>query len=148
MPIHTANLNAIKAIGRSDTYLKLEIIKKFVDFASILATMFISVKAMVYGVLVASIISQVINAWPNKKLLNYSYLEQVADMIPQIIASTIMGAVIYLINLVDIHYLLAIQVPLGVIVYIICSKLMHIDSFDYLLDVIKSLLNRKKDKEI
>ncbi|SFW23528.1 lipopolysaccharide biosynthesis protein [Ruminococcus flavefaciens] len=150
MPIHTANLNAIKAIGRSDTYLKLEIIKKFVDFASILATMFISVKAMVYGVLVASIISQVINAWPNKKLLGYSYLEQVADMIPQIIASTIMGAVIYLINLVDIHYLLmlAIQVPLGVIVYIICSKLMHIDSFDYLLDVIKSLLNRKKDKEI
>ena len=150
MPIHTANLNAIKAIGRSDTYLKLEIIKKFVDFASILATMFISVKAMVYGVLVASIISQVINAWPNKKLLNYSYLEQVADMIPQIIASTIMGAVIYLINLVDIHYLLmlAIQIPLGVIVYIICSKLMHIDSFDYLLDVIKSLLNRKKDKEI
>lgn len=150
MPIHTANLNAIKAIGRSDTYLKLEIIKKFVDFASILATMFISVKAMVYGVLVASIISQVINAWPNKKLLGYSYLEQVADMIPQIIASTIMGAVIYIINLVDIHYLLmlAIQIPLGVIVYIICSKLMHIDSFDYLLDVIKSLLNRKKDKEI
>ncbi|WP_294413067.1 lipopolysaccharide biosynthesis protein [uncultured Ruminococcus sp.] len=150
MPIHTANLNAIKAIGRSDTYLNLEIIKKFVDFASILATMFISVKAMVYGVLVASIISQVINAWPNKKLLGYSYLEQVADMIPQIIASTIMGAVIYLINLVDIHYLLmlAIQIPLGVIVYIICSKLMHIDSFDYLLDVIKSLLNRKKDKEI
>ena len=112
--------------------------------------MFISVKAMVYGVLVASIISQVINAWPNKKLLGYSYLEQVADMIPQIIASTIMGAVIYIINLVDIHYLLilAIQIPLGVIVYIICSKLMHIDSFDYLLDVIKSLLNRKKDKEI
>jgi O-antigen/teichoic acid export membrane protein len=150
MPINTENLNAIKAIGRSDTYLKLEIIKKFVDFASILATMFISVKAMVYGVLVASIISQVINAWPNKKLLNYSYLEQVADMIPQIIASTIMGAVIYLINLVAIHYLLmlAIQVPLGVIVYIICSKLMHIDSFDYLLDVIKSFLNRKKNKEI
>ena len=150
MPIHTANLNAIKAIGRSDIYLKLEIIKKFVDFASILATMFISVKAMVYGVLVASIISQVINAWPNKKLLGYSYLEQVADMIPQIIASAIMGAVIYLINLVDIHYILmlVIQVPLGVIVYIICSKLMHIDSFDYLLDVIKSLLNRKKDKEI
>ena len=150
MPIHTANLNAIKAIGRSDIYLKLEIIKKFVDFASILATMFISVKAMVYGVLVASIISQVINAWPNKKLLGYSYLEQVADMIPQIIASAIMGAVIYLINLVDIHYILmlVIQVPLGVIVYIICSKLMHIDSFDYLLDVIKSLLNRKKEKNI
>lgn len=150
MPIHTANLNAIKAIGRSDTYLKLEIIKKFVDFASILATMFISVKAMVYGVLVASVISQVINAWPNKKLLGYSYLEQVADMIPQMIASAIMGAVIYTINLVDIHYILmlAIQVPLGVIVYIICSKLMHIDSYEYLIDTLKSLLKRRKDKKI
>ena len=150
MPIHTANLNAIKAIGRSDIYLKLEIIKKFVDFASILATMFISVKAIVYGVLAASIISQVINAWPNKKLLGYSYPEQVADMIPQMIASAIMGGIIYLINLIDMHYIhmLAIQVPLGVIIYIICSTLMHIDSFEYLLDIVKSLLNRKKGKKI
>ncbi|SEH65355.1 Membrane protein involved in the export of O-antigen and teichoic acid [Ruminococcus flavefaciens] len=150
MPIHTANLNAIKAIGRSDTYLKLEIIKKFVDFASILATMFISVKAMVYGVLVSSIISQVINAWPNKKLLNYSYLEQVVDMIPQIIASAIMGGVICLINFIDMNYILmlAIQVPLGVAVYILCSKFMHIDSYEYLMDTLKSLLNRKKDKKI
>ncbi len=150
MPIHTANLNAIKAIGRSDTYLKLEIIKKFVDFGTILATMFISVKAMVYGVLVASIISQVINAWPNKKLLGYSYFEQVVDMIPQIIASAIMGVVIYPISFINMHYILmlAIQVPLGVVVYIICSKLMHIDSFEYLLDTLKSLLNRKKDKKI
>jgi hypothetical protein len=100
-------------------------------------------------VLVASVISQVINAWPNKKLLGYSYLEQVADMIPQIIASAVMGGVIYLVNLMDIHYILmlAIQVPLGVIVYIICSKLMHIDSYEYLLDILKSLVNRKKDKE-
>ncbi|MBP5378231.1 MAG: lipopolysaccharide biosynthesis protein [Ruminococcus sp.] len=150
MPIHTANLNAIKAIGRSDTYLKLEVIKKIVDVISVVATMFISVKAIVYGMLVSSVISQVINAWPNKKLLNYSYIEQVVDMLPQIIASVIMGAAICFVNYLDINYVLRlfIQVPLGVIVYIICSKLMHIDSFDYLLDVIKSLLNRKKDKEV
>ena len=150
MPIHTANLNAIKAIGRSDTYLKLEIIKKFVDFTAIITTMFISVKAMVYGMLVASIISQVINAWPNKKLLDYSYLEQVKDMMPQIIASVVMGIVVYLVNFTDIDNILRlfIQVPLGVVVYIICSKVMHIDSFEYLLDTLKSLLNRKKDKVI
>ena len=150
MPIHTANLNAIKAIGRSDTYLKLEVLKKIVDFAAILATMFISVKAIVYGVLVSSVISQIINAWPNKKLLGYSYLEQVADMIPQIVASAIMGAVIFSVNFLHVHYLLmlAIQIPLGIAVYVICSKLMHIDSFEYLIDTFKSLLNRKKDKKI
>jgi len=149
MPIHTANLNAIKAIGRSDTYLKLEVIKKIVDVITVVATMFISVKAIVVGMLISSVISQVINAWPNKKMLNYSYLEQVLDMLPQIIASVIMGAAICFVNYLDIHYVvrLLIQVPLGAVVYIICSKLMHIDSFDYLLGTLKSLLNRKKDKE-
>lgn len=150
LPIHTANLNAIKAIGRSDTYLKLEIIKKVVDFIAIITTMFISVKAMVIGMLISSVISQVINAWPNKKLLNYSYFEQILDMLPQIAASVIMGTVVYLINFIDINYIvkLMIQIPTGVIIYIISSKLLHIDSFEYLLDTAKSLLNRKKDKEI
>lgn len=147
MPIHTANLNAIKAIGKSDIYLKLEVIKKVVDFISIISTMFISVKAMVYGMLVSSVISQVINAWPNKKLLNYSYFEQVLDMVPQIIASVIMGVIVYFVNFIDISDILrlVIQVPLGAVVYIICSKLMHIDSYEYLMDTLKMLLKRKKD---
>ena len=71
-------------------------------------------------------------------------------MIPQIVASAIMGAVIFSVNFLHIHYLLmlAIQIPLGIAVYVICSKLMHIDSFEYLIDTFKSLLNRKKDKKI
>ena len=150
MPIHTANLNAIKAIGKSDIYLKLEIIKKFVDFASIITTMFISVKAMVYGMLVASVISQVINAWPNKKLLGYSYPEQVVDMVPQIIASVIMGVIVYLVKYTGLEgiLLLFVQIPVGVIAYIIISKILHIDSYEYLMDTLKSLMNRKKDNAI
>ena len=150
MPIHTANLNAIKAIGKSDIYLKLEIIKKFVDFTSIITTMFISVKAMVYGMLVASVISQVINAWPNKKLLGYSYPEQVVDMVPQIIASVIMGVIVYLVKYTGLEgiLLLFVQIPVGVIAYIIISKIMHIDSYEYLMDTLKSLMNRKKDNAI
>ena len=145
MPIHTANLNAIKAIGRSDIYLKLEIIKKFVDFASILATMFISVKAIVYGVLVASIISQVINAWPNKKLLGYSYIEQVKDMVPQICLSLIMGAVVYCVEFLGLHYIitLCIQIAVGIVVYVAGSKLMKIDSFEYILDTVKKLIGKR-----
>jgi cobalamin synthase len=71
-------------------------------------------------------------------------------MIPQIVASAIMGGVICLINFIDMNYILmlAIQVPLGVVVYILCSKFMHIDSYEYLMDTLKSLLNRKKDKKI
>ena len=80
-PIHTANLNAIKAMGRSDLFLILEILKKVVGLTAILSTMWISVMAMAYSMIFTSVICQIINAWPNKKLLGYSYLNQVADML-------------------------------------------------------------------
>ena len=69
-PVNTANLNAIKAMGRSDLFLKLEIIKKVVGIISILITFKISVMAMALSLLVTSVLSQIINSWPNKKLMN------------------------------------------------------------------------------
>ena len=79
-PIHTANLNAIKAMGRSDLFLKLEIIKKAVGLAFLLSSIWFGVMAMAYTLLITSVISQIINSWPNKKLLGYSYLEQLKDI--------------------------------------------------------------------
>ena len=67
-PLHTANLNAIKAMGRSDVFLKLEIIKKALETAVLLITMRYGVFAMALGELFSSIVSQLINAWPNKRL--------------------------------------------------------------------------------
>ena len=86
-PIHTANLNAIKALGRSDLYLKLEIIKKIVSLVILFSTVFISVKVMALSLIVSSVASQIINSWPNKKLLNYGYTEQIKDLMPSIFLS-------------------------------------------------------------
>ena len=143
-PIHTSNLNAIKAMGRSDYFLKLEIIKKVVGLIALFSTIWISVMAMAYSLLVTSIISQIINAWPNKKLLGYSYIDQVKDMLPQIGASLLMGVVVYsvcLLNLGDIATL-AIQIPLGILVYILESKIFKIDSYIYTKNMIKNLLGK------
>ena len=87
-PIHTANLNAIKAMGRSDLFLRLEIIKKVMGLTLLLATMRISVMAMAFSLIVSGILSQIINSWPNWKLLNYNYLEQLRDILPSIIIAT------------------------------------------------------------
>lgn len=73
-PINSANLNAIKAMGRSDLFLKLEIIKKIVGLIAIAVTVPISVMAIGYSLLFTSVTSQIINSWPNKKLLNYPEL--------------------------------------------------------------------------
>lgn len=145
-PIHTANLNAIKAMGRSDLFLKLEIIKKIVGLIAILITMWISVEAMAYSLLITTVLNQIINSWPNKKLLGYSYLEQIKDMLPQIGLSLIMGAAIYLVQLAGFSSIitLCIQIPLGMIIYIALSKLLHIESFEYVISMLKSFKNRGK----
>lgn len=145
-PIHTANLNAIKAMGRSDLFLKLEIIKKTVGIIAILITMWISVQAMAYSFLVTTILNQIINSWPNKKLLNYSYLEQVKDMMPQILLSLGMGAAIYAVSFLHLSasLTLLIQIPLGVLVYWSGSRIFHVESYTYIIEMVKNFKKRKK----
>ena len=145
-PIHTANLNAIKALGRSDIFLKLEMAKKMVGLTAILITMNISVMAMACSMLVVSVLSQIINSWPNKKLLGYDYLAQLKDMVPQIVLSCVMGTAVYCIKFAGLNDLatLVLQIVAGISIYIGLSKLFRIESFEYIYDIIVKLFNRKK----
>ena len=148
-PIHTANLNAIKAMGRSDLFLKLEIIKKTITTTAILVTMYISVMAMAYSLLVTSVLGQIINSWPNRKLLGYSYEKQLLDMLPQIMLSVFMGAVVYSVSFIGLNSLitLLIQIPCGVAVYILGSKIFHIDSFNYIISTLKGFIAKQNKSE-
>lgn len=145
-PIHTANLNAIKAMGRSDLFLILEVFKKIVGMIAILSTMWISVMAMAYSLLITSIICQIINAWPNKKLLHYSYLNQLNDMFPQICLSLVMGAIVYSVRFLQFNDIitLLIQIPIGVMIYWSMSKIFHVESYEYLLDTVRGFLYKRK----
>lgn len=147
-PIHTANLNAIKALGRSDLFLKLEIAKKVVGLILLISTMWFGVKVMALSMLVSSLTSQIINTFPNKKLLNYGYTEQLKDILPAIGLAVVMGIIIYPIQHLGLSYLLTlfIQVPIGTAIYIIGSKLLHLDSFEYLLGIVKPYIKKLKDK--
>jgi len=144
-PIHTANLNAIKAMGRSDLFLYLEIAKKIVGLAAIGATFWISVEAMAYSLLVTTIITQIINAWPNKKLLAYSYLDQIKDMLPQILLSCVMGAAVFCIGLLGLpsYLTLLIQIPFGAAIYIIGSSLFRVESYTYIVYTAKRYIKSK-----
>ena len=144
-PIHTANLNAIKAIGRSDLFLVLEIIKKSVGILSMLATMWISVEAMAYSLLFVSVVSQFINSWPNRKLLGYSYLEQMKDILPSILLSLISCFCIIPFNFVVMPKILKliIQVIIASVVYITLSKVFRMEAFEYVMNIVKGLKKKK-----
>ena len=148
-PVHTANLNAIKALGRSDLFLKLEIIKKIYGTIILVSTMWWGPMVMAYSLLFTSVLSQIVNSWPNRKLLDYKYSEQLKDMLPQICLSCLMGVIVFCVTLFDLSDILTllIQIPLGIIIYIVGSKVFHIDSFEYIISIAKQYMPKKK-KEI
>lgn len=145
-PIHTANLNAIKAIGRSDLFLKLEIAKKIVGLVLLLSTMWFGVKVMAYSMLVNSLFSQIINTWPNKRLLNYSYIEQIKDILPSILLAIGMGVVVYFIGFLPIPTLplLMIQVACGGAIYIVGSVFLKLEPYEYLVGIIKPMIQKRR----
>ena len=121
-------------------FLKLEILKKIVGVATIVITMNISVEAMAYGVLVNSVICQVINAWPNRKLLDYRYRDQLLDILPNILIAAAMGACVFAVGLLGLPdwATLLIQIPLGAAVYAGLSAATKNESYGYLLSVLKN----------
>lgn len=148
MPIHTANLQAINAQGRSDQFLKLEIIKKCYGVLILCVTigLFESPIAIAIGGAVSTLISCFVNATPNRKLLNYSYLEQMKDILPELILSFVMGMVIYpisFINMPDI-LLIIIQIMCGIIIYCLLAWLFKLEPFLYLMHTIKMYLGLSK----
>ena len=138
-PIHTANLQAINAIGRSDIFLKLEIIKKIIGISIILITSRYSPYIMALGTVFSSIISSFINSYPNKKLLGYSYFEQIKDIIPSLFISVIMGGIISLIQLLKYEDMVTImlQIIVGGIIYIVLSYITKNKNFLYLLSIVR-----------
>ena len=143
-PIHTANLNAIKAMGRSDLFLKLEIWKKVIGMILLLSTMFISVEAMAYSLLISTLTSMIINSWPNKKLLNYSFLEQMKDILPSIFLAVGMGVAVYFIGFLPVPTLplLIIQVVCGGVIYIVGSAVIRLEPYVYVKGIVLSFIRR------
>lgn len=142
-PVHTANLSAIKALGRSDLFFRLEIIKKIIGLLLLFIFMRKGVFAIALSLLIYNVIAQIVNSWPNRKLLGYSYMEQLKDIIPYILLSLIMVCAVYPISFLKISniVILLLQVVCGAVVYIALSYILKLNTFNYILNILKS---RKK----
>ncbi len=110
--------------------------------ALLFSTMWFGVMEMAYSLFVSTVINMVINAWPNKKLLNYGYLEQMKDILLGILLAVVMGFCIYPIQWLGLSDILTlcIQVPLGAVIYIAGSLLLKLDSFIYLWEIVKPIV--------
>ena len=138
-PLHTANLNAVKAMGRSDIFLKLEILKKLISTVLLVASVNLGVYAIALSQLLSCLMAAVINAWPNRRLLGYSFLSQLRDVLPALLLSGIMGGAVWCLSLTNLPDLplLIVQVAAGAAIYAGLSAAFGVDSFRYLLGAIR-----------
>ena len=145
IPIQSANLTAINAVGRSDIYMKLEIIKRIITITTLIITTPIGIFAMAIGQAVCNILFSFINAYPNKKLLNYTYKEQLEDLLPSLLISLLMASCVFMLNkLILILPLLALilEIFTGIILYVVLSIITRNKSFFYLLEIIKTKVKK------
>lgn len=147
-PIHSANLQVICAMGKSEVYLKLEIIKKILGIFIMICTLPFGIYWFTFGGVITGLISTVINAFPNIEYLNYSVLEQWKDIFPSFILSIVMGAIVYPIQFLPLGSLsiLILQVAAGIIVYVGGSVLFRFECFFYLKDTVFNMIRGGKRK--
>lgn len=143
--LNTVNMQAIKAIGKSDITLKLEFIKKPLYLIILFVMMNISPLAICIGNAIYSIVALFINSRHNKEYLDYGLKEQISDILIYFILSLIMEIIVIFIGKINmnVYLLLLIQILAGMLVYIGVAVMFKMDSLKYILDIIKNILRRK-----
>lgn len=139
--VHTTNLNAIKAVGRSDIIMKQQMVKKLFGIVVMFGSMFFGTIAMAHGLILIDIFAQIVDAWPSKKLVGYSYFEQIKDILPNFLAACVMGVPVYLVTYLGINNILTliIQVFLGGLIYLSISVVFKMEPFEYLKKYVLTL---------
>ena len=123
-----------------------DVIKKVIGIIILGVSIPFGIYAIAWGVLISGVISTFINAYPNLKLLNYSYIEQWKDIMPSLGISLVMGAVVYTLNFLNIAVwqILMLQVFVGVVIYIGLAKVFKVESFGYLVKTTREIIEGRK----
>jgi len=97
-PLQALNLNMLNVQGRSDLFLKLEIIKKILVVPVIIFGIIWGIKIMILGMWINTIIAYFLNSFYSGRLINYPMSEQLADIVPAFLIASVMGAAVFLIG--------------------------------------------------
>lgn len=146
LPIHTTNLQVLNGMGRSDLFLKLEVIKKVVGVSILSFTVFIlrDLHLIVAGYMLSGVISTFINAAPNKRVIGYAYHEQVRDILPAFAMAFVSAAISLVVpaaGLSDFPTIL-LQALVMAVAYLGMSLVFRVEEFTYLLSTAKDLTDR------
>lgn len=138
-PLHTMNLNVLKAQGRSDLFFRLEIFKKVLTILNIAITYRWGIIALIWGQVVTSFLAYYINSYFTGKFINYGILEQIKDIFPYVLQTFFMALIVHSINFIGISsdfILLLVQILTGMIIYFVASLTFKLPVVFEILDLL------------
>ena len=147
-PVHAINLNILTVMGRSDLFLKLELIKKTMGVIPIFIGIFISIKVMLWAGVASSFLCFAINAHYSERLINYSFANQFKDISPFIVISLVLGALTWSITFLPIQVIFQMLIQLVIFLSLTIVYYEWIQNEEYLeiKNIISNLIGKNRGK--
>ncbi|WP_320052893.1 lipopolysaccharide biosynthesis protein [uncultured Acetobacteroides sp.] len=138
-PVHSINLNLLQVKGRSDLFLRLEIIKKIIAVLILIVTIPIGVIAMCWGIVVSSVLALVVNTYYTGKVIKLGFFIQMRDLMPLLLISIIIGGVMFLsTQLFSSNIIkLSVGVVIGISCYITISLLFKSKELSHVFSMLQ-----------
>lgn len=147
--LHTTNLSILQVKGRTDLFLKLEVIKKIITVIAIIIGMNWGILGLVYGRVISSFIAYFINAYYSGQLLEYPIINQLKDLYPALIISIIMGVILFVLSKIFILSigLFVLQIIFGIFIYFSMAYLVKLEACIDGIKILKEYIPIKKWKK-
>lgn len=148
-PLHAINLNMLQVQGRSDLFLRLEIIKKSLAVPIIIVGIFLGIKAMIFCMFFLNLIALYLNSYWSGRLIGYSFLQQIKDILPSFLLAVIMSTVVFAEGLLPLSLLplLIIQLITGAILTFGFCEVFNFKDYIYIKEIVKEKLLMHKNND-
>jgi O-antigen/teichoic acid export membrane protein len=147
-PLHALNLNMLMVLGRSDLLLRLEIIKKALAVPIIVIGIIWGIKAMIIGMILLTLISYYLNSYWSGRLIGYSIIEQIKDILPSFILALVISSFVFaeqMLIILPSLPLLIIQLLSGAILTFSICEVIHFKDYHYIKEIVlEKILMQKK----
>lgn len=143
-PLHAINLNMLQVLGRSDLYLKLEIIKKIIAILPLVIGIYGNIEMMLYSSIIVNIIAYYLNTYYSGKMLNYPFIKQLIDILPSFVLAVCLATVQLLISQLDfsIYLVFSLQLVISCIFLVIFSECFKLKDYFVLKEIFTKAVSR------
>lgn len=144
-PLHAINLNILQVKGRSDIFLRLEILKKTIIVLPIVLGIVYGIYYLLWGSVCISLISFFLNSYHSSRLVGYSTKDQIKDILPSFIVSSIVAIIMWTITLLNIslYATLIFQLVVGMIMAILIYEKVNLKEYQEVKRMFLSLIEKK-----